>query len=165
MDGLLHRLAGIDLYRENPALRYGLALFFVLAALAANLLPVAGQRLPFFFFFRAVALTARICGFGPAVMATVLSGFVANFFFLAPYFSFSFGPKALVQVFFFCVVSLLITSVALQKSAAEMDALRSQGQLAETLRTITEVVHNFRLSRIAWPYGNFSGHFRGAKNP
>ena len=138
MDGLLHRLAGIDLYRENPALRYGVALFFVLAALAANFLPIVGQRLPFFFFFAAVALTARLCGFGPAVMATVLSGILANFFFLPPYFSFGFGPNALVQVFLFVMVSLLITSVALQKSAAEMAAFKSQSQLAETLRTITE---------------------------
>ena len=138
MDGLLHRLAGIDLYRENPALRYGVALFFVLAALAANFLPFAGQRLPFFFFFAAVALTARLCGFGPAVMATVLSGILSNFFFLEPYHSFSFGPGAFVQVFLFVIVSLLITSVALQKSAAEMAAFKSQSQLAETLRTITE---------------------------
>ena len=138
MDGLLHRLAGIDLYREKPALRYGLAVFLVLAALAANSLPIAGERLPFFFFFGAVALTARICGFGPAVMATVVSGLLANFFFLDPYFSFSFGPNALVQVLFFYVVSLLITSVALQKSAAEIAAIRSQTQLSETLRSITE---------------------------
>ena len=138
MDGLLHRLAGVDLYRENPAVRYGLALFFVLAALAANFLPFAGQRLPFFFFFAAVALTARLCGFGPAVMATALSGILANFFFLAPYFSFGFGPNALSQVFLFVMVSLLITSVALQKSAAEMAAATSQTQLTETLRTITE---------------------------
>jgi signal transduction histidine kinase len=138
MNGLLHRLAGVDLYRENPALRYGLALFFVLAALAANFMPIIGQRFPFFFFFAAVALTARLCGFGPAVMATVLSGLLANFFFLPPYFSFSFGPNALAQVFLFVVVSLVITSVTLQKSAAEMAAFRSQSQLAETLRTITE---------------------------
>jgi len=138
MNGLLHRLAGVDLDRQNPALRYGLALFFVMAALAANFMPVIGQRLPFFFFFAAVALTARLCGFGPAVMATVLSGLLANFFFLPPYFSFGFGPNALVQVFLFIVVSLVITSVALQKSVAEMAAFKSQSQLAETLRTITE---------------------------
>jgi PAS domain S-box-containing protein len=138
MDGLLHRLAGIDLYRENPVLRYVLALFFVLAALEAIFIPIVGQRLPFFFFFATVALTARLCGFGPAVMATVLSGLLANFFFLPPYFSFGFGQSALVQVVLFVMVSLLITSVALQKSAAEMAAFKSQSQLAETLRTITE---------------------------
>src|SRR5438270_6639418 len=138
MNGLLHRLAGVDLYRENAALRYGVALCFVVAALAANFMPVIGQRLPFLFFFAAVALTSRLCGFGPAVMTTVLSGVLANFFFLAPYYSFSFGPNALVQVFLFIIVSLLITSVALQKSAAEMAASKSQSQLTETLRTITE---------------------------
>ena len=138
MDGLLHRLSGIDLYRENPVLRYGVALFFVTAALAANFIPIVGQRLPFLFFFAAVALTARLCGFGPALMATVLSGALANFFFLAPYFSLSFGPNAFLQVFLFVLVSLLITSVALQKSAAEMAAFKSQGQLTETLRTITD---------------------------
>ena len=135
---LLHRLAGVDLYRKHPVLRYGLALFFVLVALAANFLPVAGQRLPFFFFFGAVALTARLCGFGPAVMATLLSGILANFFFLAPYLSQRFGPNSLVQVLLFYLVSLLITSVASQKSAAETAAMESQSQLAETLRTITE---------------------------
>ncbi len=71
-------------------------------------------------------------------MATVLSGILANFFFLAPYFSLSFGPNAFLQVFLFVLVSLLITSVALQKSAAEMAALKSQSQLTETLRTITD---------------------------
>lgn len=119
-------------------LRYGLALFFVLAALAANFMPIAGQRLPFFFFFGAVALTARLCGFGPAIMATLLSGILADFFFLAPYLSPRFGPNSLMQMFLFFMVSLLITSVALQKSAAESAALESQSQLAETLRTITE---------------------------
>jgi len=138
MHGLLHRLAGVDLYREHPALRYGLALFFVLAALAANFMPIAGQRLPFFFFFGAVALTSRLCGFGPAIMATVLSGILANFFFLSPYLSLRFSPNGLLQVILFFMVSLLITSVALQKSAAETAAMESQSQLAETLRTITE---------------------------
>jgi PAS domain S-box-containing protein len=138
MDGLLHRLSGLDLYRENPALRYGLALFFLLTALAANFLPIAGQRLPFFFFFAAVALSARLCGFGPAVMVTVLSGILGNFFFLPPYFAFSLQSGSLVQVFLFFMVSLLITSVALEKSTAQMAAIRSQTQLAETLRTITE---------------------------
>ena len=138
MDGLFHRLSGLDLYRENPVLRYGIALFFFLAALAANSLPIAGQRLPFFFFFAAVALTARLCGFGPAVLVTVLSGISGNFFFLPPYFSFRFGPGNLIQVLLFFIVSLVITSVALEKSTAQMAAIRSQTQLAETRRTITE---------------------------
>lgn len=138
MLGLLHRQTGLDLYREKTALRYGLALFFVLVALLANFLPAAGQRLPFFFFFGAVALTARLCGFGPAILATLVSGILANFFFLAPYYSLKFGSGKLVQVLLFYLVCLIITSVALQKSEAETIALESQGRLTETLRTITE---------------------------
>jgi PAS domain S-box-containing protein len=138
MDGLLHRLSGLDLYRENPALRYGIALFFLLTALAASFLSIAGPGLPFFFFFAAVALTARLCGFGPAVMVTVLSGILVDFFFLPPPFVFSLHPANLIQVLLFFIVSLVITSVALDKSTAQMAAIRSQTQLAETLRTITE---------------------------
>ena len=45
-------------------LRYLIATGFVLVALTLNFLPPA-QNLPFLFFFGAVALTARLCGFGP----------------------------------------------------------------------------------------------------
>jgi PAS domain S-box-containing protein len=138
MGRLLQGLAGLDLYRKNPGLRYGLALLFVLAALAGSFLPVAGQKLPFIFFFGAVALAARICGFGPALMATVISGILSNFFFLPPYFSLRFGPDVPVQMALFFLVSLLITSVALQKSVAETAALESRDRLSETLKTITE---------------------------
>lgn len=135
---LLQGLASLDFYRKNPALRYGMALLFVLVALAANFLPVVGQRLPFFFFFGSVALSARLCGFGPAVMATALSGFLANFFFLSPYYSLRFGPGNVAQMLLFFLVSLLITSVALQKSAAQEAASESYGRLAGTLKSITE---------------------------
>ena len=138
MDGLLHRLVSCRLVSRESCVAVWRGAIFCIGGAAANFLPIVGQRLPFFFFFAAVALTARLCGFGPAVMATVLSGILANFFFLAPYFSFRFGPNAFVQVFLFILVSLLITSVALQKSAAEMAAFKSQSQLTETLRTITE---------------------------
>ena len=138
MGRLFQRLAGLDLYRKNPALRYGLALLFVLAALAGTFLPVASEKLPFIFFFGAIALTARLCGFGPALMATVLSGILANFFFLPPHLSLRFGPDSPLQMLLFFLVSLLITSVALQKSVAQTEALESRDRLAETLKTITE---------------------------
>src|ERR1700724_227460 len=134
----LYRLAHLDLYREPPAVRYGLALLFVVEALAANSLPPAGRNLPFIFFFGAVALTARLCGFGPAVMATVVSAFLADFFFIPPYFSLAHTGNRIVQVLLFLLVSLIITSVALQKSVAQTAAIESQERLAETLETITE---------------------------
>jgi PAS domain S-box-containing protein len=134
----LYRLAHLDLYQELPKVRYGLALLFVAEALALNSLPPAGTKLPFIFFFGAVALSARLCGFGPAVMATVLSSFLAKLFFIPPYFSLVPTATGLAQVMLFMLISLIITSAALQTSVAQIAAMESQNRLAEALKSITE---------------------------
>ena len=132
----LYRLAHLDLYQESRNVRYGLALLFVAEALALNSLPPAGSKLPFIFFFGAVALSARLCGFGPAVMVTVLSSFLAKLFFLPPYFSLVPTPSGLAQILLFILVSLVITSAALQTTAAQIAALESQNQLLITERRL-----------------------------
>src|SRR5205807_2179986 len=134
----LYRLARLDLYQEPWTVRYGLALVFVAQALAANSLPPAGKNLPFVFFFGAVALSARLCGFGPAVLATVFSTLVADFFFLPPYFSLRLTPSSLVQALIFVLVSLIITSAALHISQAQKAAIESRARLEEALKSITE---------------------------
>ncbi len=138
MGGFLNTLTRLDFSQKPRWLRYGLSVVFVLAALAGNSLPQAGPRLPFVFFFGAVALSARFCGFGPALLATVISGLFANYFFLEPFSTIRVTPTTLTQLLLFVVVSLIITSVALQKSAAQTAALESQARLAETLTTISE---------------------------
>ncbi len=134
----LYRLGHLDLYQEPRKVRYGLALLFVAEALALNSLPPAGDKLPFVFFFGAVALSARLCGFGPAVMAAVLSGFLSKFFFIPPYYSLVPNATDFVRILLFLLVSLVITSAALQTSAAQLAAMESQNRLAEALRSITE---------------------------
>lgn len=138
MGRLLNTLTRLDFYRKPAAFRYGLALGFTLAALAGNFLPQAGRKLPFIFFFGAVGLSARMCGFGPAIVTTVLSGLLSGFFFLEPAHSFSVTPTGMLQVAFFLVISLIVTSVALQKSTAETAAQESQSRLEETLKTLQE---------------------------
>ena len=128
MGGLLNTLTRLDFYRKPAAFRYGLALVFTLAALGANSLPPAGQNTPFLFFCGAVALTARFCGFGPALLVTAISGFCADYFFLKPFFNVRFTSTSAIQLFLFVMVSLIITSVALQKSAAETAAQWSQSR-------------------------------------
>jgi PAS domain S-box-containing protein len=144
MGRLLNTLTRLDFYRKPAAFRYGLAIAFALAALAGNFLPQAGQKLPFIFFFGAVGLSARMCGFGPAVLTTLVSGLLAEFFFLVPVHSFSVNSTSMLQVVFFILISLIITSVALQKSAADTAAQLSQSRLAETLKSISEgfIVYN-----------------------
>ncbi|HEV2991099.1 MAG TPA: PAS domain S-box protein, partial [Candidatus Angelobacter sp.] len=134
----LYRLAHLDLYQEPRTVRYGLALLFVVEALALNSLPPAGSKLPFIFFFGAVALSAHLCGFGPAVMATVLSGVLSKFFFIPPLFSLIPTAGGLGQILVFMLVSLIITSAALQTSVAQIAAAESQSRLADALKSITE---------------------------
>ncbi len=102
-------------------IRYVLASVFVLCALALNSLPPARET-PFLFFFAAVALTARFCGFGPALYATALASAIADYFLFQPRYGFSFSSTDLMRLFFFILVSLLITSIAKEKSLAERDA-------------------------------------------
>src|SRR5580765_3164974 len=59
-----------DLGRSRWYVRYGTAVVFVLLALALQFLPAARQ-VPFAFFFAAVALSARICGFGAAIFSSL----------------------------------------------------------------------------------------------
>ena len=73
------KMSNWDLGRSRWYVRYGVAVSFVLLALLLQFLPPARQ-IPFAFFFAAVALSARICGFGAAIFATFLSAAMADFF-------------------------------------------------------------------------------------
>jgi PAS domain S-box-containing protein len=109
--------------------RYILATVFVLGALALNTLPPA-QETPFLFFFAAVTITARFCGFWPAVYATVLASGIADFFLFQPRYAFSFSSTDLMRTFFFILVCLLITSFAKEKSMAQREADENRARLA-----------------------------------
>src|SRR5258708_30204678 len=76
-----------DVGRSSWYVRYGVAVSFVLLALLLQFLPPAHQ-IPFAFFFAAVALSRRICGFGAAIFSTFLSASMADFFLLRPRFFF-----------------------------------------------------------------------------
>lgn len=67
-------------------LRYGLAVALVVAAWATRdtLFPGAADRSPFMAFGLAVLCTALIAGFGPGLVASLLSSVIATFFYLSP---------------------------------------------------------------------------------
>jgi hypothetical protein len=68
-----------DLGSSRWYVRYGTAAALVLLALALQFLPAARQ-VPFAFFFAAVAVSARVCGFGAAIFSTILSAAMADSF-------------------------------------------------------------------------------------
>ncbi len=138
MGFVFQALAEFDLSRKHSAIRYGIALGFVLLALAANSLPIAGANLPFIFFFGAVALSARFCGVGPAAMATVLSGLLADYYFIAPFHALWSTVRDVVPLLIFFFVSFIVITVALQKSVAQSAASRSESRLNHILQSVSE---------------------------
>src|ERR1700746_247190 len=107
-----------DLGSSRWFVRYGTATLFVLAALGLNAINPA-RSLPFTFFYAAVALSARVCGYGAALFSTVLSAAVVDYFLLPPRFSFSLDRDNLLRVLLFGLVALLISSLARQKSKVQ----------------------------------------------
>ena len=69
--------------------RYGIGLAAIVVAIAARaaLDPWLGDLLPFATLFLSILVVAAVGGRGPALLATVLGGFAATFFFLSPRYS------------------------------------------------------------------------------
>src|ERR671925_394695 len=125
--------------KQGLLFRCVLATVFVFAALLLNSLPPA-QSLPFLFFFAAVALTARICGFGPAIYATIFSAVVADYFFLPPKFAWAITGSTVLQLLLFATVCLVIISIAKQKSTAERAAEEHRARLAAIIESSDDAI-------------------------
>ncbi|OKH36987.1 hypothetical protein NIES2101_36690 [Calothrix sp. HK-06] len=77
--------------RTPTLLRYGVAILSVVAALIVRLAlqSLLGNGAPFLTFFPAIVVSATYGGLDAGILATLLSGLVANYFFIIPTFSFS----------------------------------------------------------------------------
>ncbi|KAA0577585.1 DUF4118 domain-containing protein [Azospirillum sp. Sh1] len=98
--------ARFPLLRHGPVPRYGMALLTVAAALLLRLaadgaLPAG---FPYLTFFPAVMLTTFMAGLWPGVVAAVLSGLAAWYFFIPPYDSLTLNPSVGLALAFYAVV-------------------------------------------------------------
>ncbi|HVV00518.1 MAG TPA: ATP-binding protein [Verrucomicrobiae bacterium] len=129
-DATRHRLPG------RPPLWRSITVALVTVGIATVcrlwLDPILGAKHPLTLYFAAVAVTAWYGGFGPAMFATAVSYFAADWFFITPRFAFNFPRTNLNELlllvsFLFSCFAIAITSAIMQRALA--DAWRKQTEL------------------------------------
>lgn len=103
---------------------YPAAVAFVVAATVATIAirGVMGTSVTILF-FPAVLFSAIYGGYGPALLATVLSTMVLAYYFTAPYNSFDIGADDVIRLGAFAVVAIVTASISSARKRAE-DAQR-----------------------------------------
>src|SRR5919197_1915531 len=136
---LKHISNRLDFGHAHWKLRYGIALGFVGLALLLNSLP-AVRATPFMFFFAAVVLSARVCGFGPALLATILSAITADYFLVAPRLFFAHSPADLARLLSFTLVCLLISGLAKRTSQLERVGEENRAKIAAIVESSEDAI-------------------------
>ena len=120
--------------RPEWPVRYGGSLAAVAAAVVVWSLSPFMHHEPFAIFVLAVVFTARFLGFGPAVVATVVSVVAIDYFAFEPHFSLSLQSTDVARLMIFTIISLLAASLARQRSRAEVRADQTMEQMAAIAR-------------------------------
>ena len=120
----------IAIRRYSSLISYGAAFVSVWVALSLWSLSPVLRREPFTFFLVAVVVTARFFGFGPALLCAFLSALSIDFIVLPPMFSVSASAVDLERLGVFVAIAILVSSLARQKSKAELRAERTRREMA-----------------------------------
>src|SRR5215470_4775567 len=118
--------------------RYGLAALSVAAALLVReLLRVYFEPTPNAFFFCAVALTSWLGGFGPGLLASVLSIWLIDYHFAAPYYIPEIGAEDLPRliVFFLSAASISWLSASQERARKSLQQARDELEIKVQERT------------------------------
>src|SRR5215467_14524983 len=118
--------------------RYGLAALSVAAALLIReLLRAYFEPTPNAFFFCAVALTSWLGGFGPGLLASVLSIWLIDYHFTAPYYIPEIGAEDLPRliVFFLSAASISWLSASQERARKSLQQARDELEIKVQERT------------------------------
>jgi signal transduction histidine kinase len=131
-------------------LRLGLSFLFVLAAFGGTSLfwlfvdrPISAPL-----FLVAIVASAWLCGFRVGVFATVLAGFVIDFFFVAPLYQFSIEWNDIARFVIFLAEGVIISWIIELRRIAADEMSRSHAQL-QALSEREQTVREAEQKRIA----------------
>lgn len=123
-------------------LRYSAALGATAVALWAwYLWPVMHQD-PFIVFLAAVIATARVFGFGPAVLCTVASVVALDYFTFSPRFTFALSALDAQRLLIFVIVSVLTAGLARQRLRAESRAEETRRRMAAIVESSADAIYS-----------------------
>ncbi len=139
-------------------LRYSGALGSTAIALWAWYLWPVMHLDPFIVFLAAVIVSARLFGFGPAVLCTVASVIALDYFTFSPRFSFAVSASDGQRLLIFVVVSILTAGLARQRWHAETRADEARGRMAAIFESSADAIFS------ATPDGVITSWNPGAEN-
>jgi len=120
------------LQRYPTLIHYGAAALAAWVALSLWVLTPILHRDPF---LAAVVITARFCGFGPAILCTLVSAACLDLVVFPPHFSFAIASQQdLGRLSIFLAIALVVGSLARQKTQAQLraeDATREMATIVE----------------------------------
>ena len=139
-------------------LRYVSAMVAValMTGIRSALHPIMGERQSFVFFYFAVLFTAWYGGFGPSVVAIILSCLSATYFFLVPYYSLHVrNPGDLLSMGMFFAVSSAIVAFSEANRAAHRRLEREVADRKNAERAVKESEDRFKqlfntMPQIVW---------------
>jgi signal transduction histidine kinase len=90
-------------------------------------------------FFPAVIIVAIYGGYGPALLATLLSTFSLAFFFVQPYYSLQIGADDVIRLAVFAAVAVVTASISSARKLAEDAQRKAMSELRGALTTLQKV--------------------------
>jgi len=126
---------------RHPLAAYGIALVATAASVLIRwpLWPWLGNTVPFMFFFPAVMVAAYFGGFGPGLLATILSAAAAAYFLLEPIYSFAIAnPQDRVGCAIFILTGSMISILSEAPHRARRRLVAAERRRAEEAMRETE---------------------------
>jgi PAS domain S-box-containing protein len=123
-----------EVWLRTRWVKYGAALLSAATGLAILFLWPVMHDTPFIILLAAVIVTARLFGFGPALLCTACSTVAIDYFFLEPRFSFSLSRDDYARLLVFVTVSVITAGLARKRWQAESRA----GQIQRWMASIVE---------------------------